>query len=32
VVAVKALACKLSKAGFYVLRDDVDFDEKKMFG
>jgi len=32
VVAVKALACKLAKAAYYVLRDDVDFDEKKMFG
>ena len=32
VVAVKALACKLAKAAYYVLRDDVDFDEQKMFG
>jgi transposase len=32
VVAVKALACKLAKAAFYVLRDDVDFDENKLFG
>ena len=32
VVAVKALACKLAKAGYYVLRDDVDFDENKLFG
>ena len=32
VVAVKARACKLAKAAYYVLRDDVDFDEKKMFG
>jgi transposase len=32
VVAVKALACKLAKAAFYVLRDNVDFDEEKMFG
>jgi transposase len=32
VVAVKALACKLAKAAYYVLRDDVDFEEKKMFG
>jgi transposase len=32
VVAVKALACKLAKAAFYVLRDNVDFDEQKMFG
>lgn len=32
VVAVKALACKLAKAVFYVLRDAVDFDENKLFG
>lgn len=32
VVAVKALACKLAKAAYYILRDDVNFDEKKMFG
>ena len=32
VVAVKALACKLAKAAYYVMRDDVDFDETKMFG
>ena len=32
VVAVKALACKLAKAAYYVLRDEVDYDEKKMFG
>ena len=32
VVAVKALACKLAKAVFYVLRDEVDFDENKLFG
>jgi transposase len=32
VVAVKALACKLAKAAFYVLRDEVDFDEHKLFG
>jgi transposase len=32
VVAVKALACKLSKAAYYVMRDEVDFDEEKMFG
>jgi len=31
VVAVKALACKLSKAAYYVVRDEVDFDEEKMF-
>ena len=32
VVAVKALACKLAKAAYYVLRDGVDFDENKLFG
>jgi transposase len=32
VVAVKALACKLAKAAYYVVRDDVEFDEAKMFG
>jgi transposase len=32
VVGVKALSCKLSKAGYYVMRDDVDFNEVKMFG
>lgn len=32
VVAVKALACKLAKAAFYVLRDQVDFNEDKLFG
>jgi transposase len=32
VVATKALACKLSKAGFFVLRDRVPYNEKRMFG
>ena len=32
VVAVKALACQLAKAAYYVVRDDVDVDEQKMFG
>lgn len=32
VVAVKALACKLAKAAYYLMRDDVDFDEARMFG
>jgi transposase len=32
VVAIKALACKLAKAAFYVLRDAVEFDEHKLFG
>jgi len=31
-VAVKALACKLAKAAYYVLRDDVEFDEQRLFG
>ena len=32
VVATKALANKLTKAGFYIMRDGVKFDEKKLFG
>jgi transposase len=32
VVAVKALACKLAKAVYYMLRDEVDFNESKLFG
>ena len=31
-VASKALAAKLAKSAFYVLRDGVDFDEQKLFG
>jgi len=31
-VAVKALGCKLAKAAYYVLRDDVEFIEQRMFG
>ena len=31
-MAMKALACKLAKAAYYVLRDDEDFDEKRLFG
>ena len=31
IVAVKALACKMSKAGFFILRDHVNYDEGKMF-
>ena len=31
-VAVKSLACKLSKAVYYILRDDMEFDMQKMFG
>ena len=25
-------ACKLAKAAYYVLRDEVEFNEQKMFG
>ncbi len=32
VVAVKALACKLAKAVYYVVRDDVAFNESQLFG
>jgi transposase len=32
IVATKALACKIAKACFYIMRDDVDFDVEKMFG
>jgi len=32
VVAIKALACKLAKAAYYILRDDVAFNEQKLFG
>jgi transposase len=32
VVAIKALACKLAKAAYYVLRDEVEFNEEKLFG
>lgn len=32
VVATKALACKIAKACFYIMRDDVAFDVEKMFG
>ena len=31
-VAIKSLACKLSKAVYYILRDDMEFNMKKMFG
>ena len=31
VVATKALASKISKACYYIMRDQVDFDVKKMF-
>ena len=32
VIAHKALACKLAKAAFYVMRDGAEFDVKKMVG
>ena len=32
VIARKALACKLAKVAFYVMRDGVGFDVKKMVG
>jgi transposase len=31
-LATMALACKIAKACFYIMRDDVDFDVEKMFG
>ena len=31
-VATKALACKIAKACFFIMRDQVDFDVKKIFG
>lgn len=31
-VATKALACKLAKAAWHVMRDEVDFDEGRVFG
>ncbi len=32
IVAIKALACKLAKAAYYVMKNDEDFDMIKMFG
>ncbi len=32
VLATKALACKIAKACFYIMRDNVDFDVEKIFG
>jgi transposase len=32
IIARKALACKLAKAGFYVMRDGVEFEVNKMMG
>jgi transposase len=31
-LATKALACKIAKACFYIMRDDVVFDVERMFG
>ena len=31
-VATKALAHKLARASYYIMRDHVDFDEEKLFG
>jgi len=31
-LATKSLACKIAKACFYIMRDDVAFDMEKMFG
>jgi len=32
IVAIKAVAHKLARASYYVLRDQAVFDEKKLFG
>jgi len=32
VVAIKALACKLSKAAYYILRDGVEYEPRMLFG
>ena len=32
VIAVKALACKLTKACYFMLRDQKDFDVKRLIG
>jgi len=32
VIAVKALACKVAKACFFMMRDKKDFDVKKLVG
>ena len=32
VVATKALSSKLAKACYFIMRDQVDFDVKKIFG
>jgi len=32
IVATKALACKISKACYFIMRDQVDFNKEKIFG
>ena len=32
VIAIRALAHKLARASYYIMRDQVDFDSKKLFG
>jgi len=32
VVAIKALSNKLAKASYYIIKDQVPFDAKKLFG
>jgi hypothetical protein len=32
VVATKALACKLSKAAYFIMRDQEEFKTEKIFG
>lgn len=32
VIAIKALAAKLSKAAYYIMKNQIDFDEKLLFG
>lgn len=32
IVATKALACKLAKAGWYMMKDNVDFNSARVFG
>ena len=32
VIATKALACKLAKAGWYLMAEKTDYDPQRMFG
>jgi hypothetical protein len=32
VIAIKALACKLAKAAWYLMAEETDYDPKRMFG